>query len=105
MAAYSTAQRRLFAPLGSQQRIPNGCILLQIPPAPLANLLPENKRSPEAATCTATINDNGTVSLTAPKGYAAGYYAPYYDQPAKATQRHIVPVNTYEAFGAAPTSD
>ena len=105
-AAYSSAQRRLFAPLGSPQRIPNGSILLQTLPAILANLLLEKKLPREAAIFTATINDNGTVSLTAPKGYAAGYYAPYYDQLAKATQHHIAPENnSYEAFRPAPTSD
>ena len=66
----------------------------------------EKKLPREAAVFTATINDNGTVSLTAPKGYAAGYYAPYYDQLAKAAQHHIVPENnSYEAFRPAPTSD
>ena len=105
MAACSPAQRRLFAPLGSPQRIPNGSILLQTLRALLGNLLPEKKHPREAAIFTATINDNGTVSLTAPKGYAAGYYAPYYDQLAKATQLHIAPENTYEAFRPAPTSD
>ena len=54
----------------------------------------------------ASINDNGTVSITAPQGYAAGYCAPYYDLLAKATQQHIAPENnTYEAFRLAPTSD
>ena len=104
--AYSPAQRRLFVPLGSPQKIPNGSTLLQTLPALLANLLLEKKLPREAAIFTATINDNGTVSLTAPKGYAAGYYAPYYDQLAKATQQHIAPDNnTYEAFRPAPTSD
>ena len=42
----------------------------------------------------ASINDNGTVPITAPQGYAAGYYAPYYDLLAKATQQHIAPENT-----------
>ena len=55
---------------------------------------------------TTTINDNGTVSSTAPLGYAASYYVPYYDQLAKATQHHIAPEsNTYEAFRPDPTSD
>ena len=54
----------------------------------------------------ASINDNGTVSLTVPQGYAACYYAPYYDHLAKATQQHIAPENnSYEAFSPAPTSD
>ena len=54
----------------------------------------------------ASINDNGTVPITAPQGYAAGYYAPYYDLLAKGTQQHISPEhNTYEAFRPAPTSD
>ena len=54
----------------------------------------------------ASINDNGTVSITAPQGYPADYYAPYYDLPAEATQQHIAPENnTYEAFRPAPTSD
>ena len=104
--AYSPAQRRLFAPLGSPQKIPNGSTLLQTLPALLANLLLEKKLPCKAAIFTASINDNGTISLTTPKGYAAGYYAPYYDQLAKVTQQHISPENnTYEAFRPAPTSD
>lgn len=62
-----------------------------------------NKLPREAAIFTATINDNGTVSLTAPQGHATSYYAPYYK---KATQHHIAPeINAYEAFRPAPTSD
>ena len=81
-------------------------MLLQTLPALLANLLLEKKLPREAAIFTATINDNGTISLTAPQGYAADYYAPYFDQLAKATQQHIAPENnTYEAFRPAPTSD
>ena len=42
----------------------------------------------------------------APQGYAAGYYAPYYDQLAKVTQQQIAPENnSYEAFRPAPASD
>ena len=59
VAAYSPAQRRLFSPLGSPQRIPNGFILPQTLPALLANLLLEKKLPREAAIFTATINDNG----------------------------------------------
>ena len=52
-----------------------------------------------------SIDDSGTV-LTAPQGYAAGYYAPYYDWLTKAAQQHIAPANnSYEAFRPAPTSD
>ena len=106
LPAYSPAQRRLFAPLGSPQKIPNGPTLLQTLPALLANLLLEKKLPREAAIFTATSNDNGTISLTAPQGYAADYYAPYFDQLAKATQQHITPENnTYEAFRPALTSD
>ena len=53
----------------------------------------------------ASINDNGTTSITAPQGYAADYCAPYYDLLAKATQQHIAPKNTCEAFRPAPTPD
>ena len=54
----------------------------------------------------ASISDNGTVSIATLQGYAAGYYAPYYDLLAKATQQHIAPTNnTYEAFHPAPTLD
>ena len=96
--AYSPAQRRIFAPLRFPQRIPNSSTLLRTLPALLANPLLEKKLPREAAIFTATINDNGTVSLTPPKGYAADYYAPYHDQLAKATQQHIAPENnTYEA--------
>ena len=103
---FSPAQRRLFAPLGTPQKIPNGPTLLQTLPAILANLLLEKKLPREAAIFMASINDNGTVSITAPRGYAASYYAPYYDLLAKATQQHINPENnTYEAFRPAPTSD
>ena len=81
-------------------------MLLQILPALLANLLLEKKLPQEAATFTATINDNGPISLTAPQGYATDYYAPYFDQLAKATQQHIAAKNnTYEAFRPTPTSD
>lgn len=59
----------------------------------------------EAAIFTASINDSGSVSLTAPEGYPAGYYAPYYDQLAKAAQQRVVPENTYKAFCPAPTSN
>ena len=59
----------------------------------------EKKLPREAAIFMASINDNGTISITAPRGYVAGYYAPYYDMLAKATQQHINPENnTYEAF-------
>ena len=102
----SPAQRRLFAPSGTPQKIPNGPTLLQTLPAILANLLLEKKLPREAAIFMASINDNGTVSITAPRGYAASYYAPYYDLLAKATQQHINPENNaYEAFRPAPTSD
>ena len=84
-AACSPAQRRLFAPLGSPQRIPNDSTLLQTLPALLAKLLLEKNLPREPTIFTITISDNGTVSLTAPKDYAADYYAPYYDQLAKAT--------------------
>ena len=104
--AYLPAQRRLFAPLASPQKIPNGPTLLQTLPAILASLLLEKKLPREAAIFMASINDNGTISITAPRGYAAGYYAPYYDMLAKATQQYINPENnTYEAFRPAPTSD
>ena len=83
--AYSPAQRRLFAPLRSPQKIPNGPTLLQTLPAQLANLLLEKKLLREASIFMACIKDNGTVSITAPQGYSAGYYAPYYDQLAKVT--------------------
>ena len=104
--AYSPAQRRLFAPLRTPQKIQNGPTLLQTLPAILANLLLEKKLPREAAIFMASINDNETVSITAPRGCAAGYYASYYDLLAKATQQHIAPEsNTYEAFRPAPTSD
>ena len=104
--AYSPAQHRLFAPLGSPQKISNGPTLLQTLPALLANLLLGKKLPREAAIFMASINDNGTISITAPQGYSAGYYAPYYDQLAKATQKHIAPENnSYEAFRPASTSD
>ena len=80
--------------------------LLQTLPALLANLLLEKKLPREAAIFMASINDNGTVSITAPQGYPSGYYAPYCDLLAKATLQHIAPENnTYEAFRPAPTSD
>ena len=69
-------------------------------------MLLEKKLPREAAIFTATINDSGTISLTAPQGYAADYYAPYFDQLEKATQQHIAPENnTCEASRPAPTSD
>ena len=70
--AYSPAQRRLLAPLRSPQKTPNGPTLLQTLPVLLANLLLEKKLAREAAIFMASINDNGTVSITAPQGYAAG---------------------------------
>ena len=104
--AYSPAQRRLFAPLASPQKIPNGPTLLQTLPAILASLLLEKKLPRKAAIFMASINDNGTISITASRDFAAGYYAPYYDMLAKVTQQHINPENnTYEAFRPAPTSD
>ena len=69
-------------------------------------MLLQKKLLREAAIFTATINDNGTISLTAPQGHAAEYYAPYFIQLAKATQQHIAPENdTYEAFRPALSSD
>ena len=72
-------------------------------PALLANLLLEKKIPRVVAVFIASINDDRTVSITAPQGYAAGFYAPYYDQLAKVTQQHISPENnSYEALRPAP---
>ena len=80
--------------------------LIQTLPATLAKLPLEKKLPQEAAIFMASINDNGTISITAPHGYAAGYCAPYYDLLAKATQQHVPPKdNTYEAFCPTPAPD
>ena len=68
LPAYSPAQRRLFAPLRTPQRILNGPTPLQTLSAALASFLLEKKLPREATIFMASTNDNGTVSITAPQG-------------------------------------
>lgn len=50
------------------------------------------------------INENGTVSITAPQGYSSSFYREYYTSIGKTIQHFIQPIdNSYLSFKAAPS--
>jgi hypothetical protein len=100
----ATSERRMYSTLEHPAEIPENRQKAMMIPQILANTLKAYNIPHSALKFTATINANGTVSVTAPQGCAASIYSQYYTQMAKAVQDYLkITDNSYTAFRPAPT--
>lgn len=101
---YSPAERRMYATLQSQAEIPDSRQKAMLIPQVIATVLRNHDLPFAPCKVTATINSNGTVSVTAPQGYCSSFYQEYYTEMSRAIQDFLQPQNnTYQAFRPAPS--